>query len=329
MLRRLLALGAGIVIVILLAIGVNSCLDARKERSFENYISDLSAIVNESNQLSGTFFERFTDPAQDVDDVSIGPLIAGDRGTAQTLLGRVENLDVPDELASAQDELVLAFELRRDALADIADRIDDALGTENRDEAFDALALDMKTLLASDVIYERARNDILSVLEEQGVAGSLPRSEFLPPESLDDLLDPAGLAALLSSITSGGSKGGQLSGVALLGVSLDPGGTALSADGLNTVSTEEASTIVAEVQNQGDGPAEGVVVDYELSGASGTSTGEGEIETIEPGETGEAEIPLDSQPATGEELTLTVTAQPIAGEEVADNNELSFPIVFE
>ena len=314
--------------MILLAIGVNSCLDARKQRNFENYVSDLTAIVNESNQLSQNFFERFTDPPRGLDDVSLGPLIATDRGTAQSLLGRVENLNVPDELSDAQSELELAFSLRRDALADIADRIGDALGTDNRDDALDALAVDMKTLLASDVLYERGRAGVASVLEEQGIAGGLPRSEFLPPDSLDQYLDPVGLASLLSSVSSGGGEQ-ELAGVALLGVSLEPGGTSLSADTLNTVPTEEAATIVAEVQNQGDAAAEDLVVSYELSGASGTSSGEGEIATIEPDETGEAEIALDSQPTTGEELTLTIVAQPIAGEEVSDNNELSFPIVFE
>jgi hypothetical protein len=34
--RRLIALGAGILVVILLLLAVRGCLDARKERGFEN-----------------------------------------------------------------------------------------------------------------------------------------------------------------------------------------------------------------------------------------------------------------------------------------------------
>ncbi|MBA2240139.1 MAG: hypothetical protein H0W09_02660 [Solirubrobacterales bacterium] len=329
LLRRLLALGVGVVIVVLLAVGVNSCLDARAERGFETYVSELEEIVDESNQLSESFFERLTDPPPDLDEVSLKPQVASDRGTAENELTRVEALDPPDELADAQLVLEQAFTLRRDALADIAERIADAVGSENRDEALEALVSDMETLLASDVLYERARGEILAVLEEQGLAGDLPQSEFLPPDSVEQYLDAAGLASLLSGIGGETAAGGGLHGLGLLQVSINPSGSALSGDGLNTIPLEGGETIVAQVQNQGDSTEQEVGVTYELSGASGTSEGEATIASIEAGETLDVEIPLSAEPATGEELTLTVMAVPVEGEEVEDNNELSFPIVFE
>lgn len=315
-------------IVILLAIGVRSCLEARAERSFETYVSDLTEIVDESGQLSETFFGRLNDPAPGLDDVEFGAQVAADRGTAQSELERVQRLEPPDELEQAQRVLEQAFVLRRDALADIAERIPDALGSEDRDEALDSLVADMKALLASDVLYERARLEILAELEAQGVAGDLPRNEFLPSDSLEQYLDSAGLASLLSGIGEGGGGGG-LRGLALLGVEIEPSGTALSADGLNTIPLEGGETLIAQVQNQGEQTEQDVGVTYELAGASGTSQGEETVETIEAGETAEVEIPLSAEPAAGEDLTLTVLAVPVDGEEVADNNELSFPIVFE
>ena len=52
----------GVVVLVLLLFAIRGCLDARKERSFENYLRDLSALVTTSNQLSSEFFDRFQDP---------------------------------------------------------------------------------------------------------------------------------------------------------------------------------------------------------------------------------------------------------------------------
>ena len=61
-----------------------------------------------------------------------------------------------------------AFELRRDALAGIADDIPTALGDEGRDDAIDRIAEDMRAFLASDVLFARAQADIQTVLDERG-----------------------------------------------------------------------------------------------------------------------------------------------------------------
>ena len=57
-----MALGVGVLILILLVLGIRGCLNARKERGFENYVRDLDAIVTESKQLSETFFNRLERP---------------------------------------------------------------------------------------------------------------------------------------------------------------------------------------------------------------------------------------------------------------------------
>ena len=131
--RRVIALGVGVLILILLLLGVRGCLNARKERGFENYVSDLGGIVTQSNQLSQDFFGRLEDPPKGLTELQLEAEITTDRGTAESLLQRAEGLDVPDELADAQDELVQAFELRRDGLAGIAEDIPTALGNEGRD----------------------------------------------------------------------------------------------------------------------------------------------------------------------------------------------------
>ena len=48
MVRRAVGAGVIVLLLILIVLGIRGCLDARKERSFENYARDLNAIVAQS-----------------------------------------------------------------------------------------------------------------------------------------------------------------------------------------------------------------------------------------------------------------------------------------
>ena len=52
MVRRAVGVGVIVLLLILIVLGIRGCLNARKERSFENYARDLNAIVAQSEQLS-------------------------------------------------------------------------------------------------------------------------------------------------------------------------------------------------------------------------------------------------------------------------------------
>ena len=140
-----LAIGSGVVVLLLFAI--RGCLDARKERDFENYLRDLSSLVTTSNQLSSEFFDRFRIQAMP-SKIEFQDQLGSSRGTGEDLLKRAEGLDAPDELADAQEDLELAFELRRDGVNSIVEQIRGALGDEGRDDAFTQIALDMRQFLA-------------------------------------------------------------------------------------------------------------------------------------------------------------------------------------
>ena len=45
MIRRTALIGGAVLIIFLLVIGINGCLDSRKDRAFKNYASDVRAIV--------------------------------------------------------------------------------------------------------------------------------------------------------------------------------------------------------------------------------------------------------------------------------------------
>jgi hypothetical protein len=231
-LRRVIALGVGVLIIILLLLGVRGCLNARKERGFENYVTDLSEIVDQSNQLSTEFFARLQDPPANTDELTLEAQIGGDRGSAEGLLQRVEGLDTPDELSDAQIELVTAFELRRDALTGIAEDIPVALGNEDRNEAIERITGDMRTFLASDVLYARGRDDIQAGLSEEGVSGEVPESAFLP-EPVEQWLVRGQLTTVLNAFATGAGAIEGTHGLALLSTTI--GQTPLTADAENPV----------------------------------------------------------------------------------------------
>ncbi len=322
--RRLIAVAAGLLVLILLILGVRGCLDARKEREFENFVSDLNSLVAESQQLSEGFFARLNDP-ENLSELEFEAEVKADRGAAEGLVDRAQNLTAPSELKPAQADLVLAFELRRDGLTAISDEIGTALGDEGSEEAIAEIAEDMQYFVASDVLYRRAKQEIDRVLAEQGIRGEAPESQFLPDI---DWLDETTVAEALAPITGEDKPTSGVHGLGLVvgGTVLQPGDITLTEGTPVTAPAEGDLSLEVQVENQGDSAESDVLVTAEVDGSE---AGEATIDTIEPGTIETAEIPLDLTPSPGDTVTIDVLVTPVPGEEVADNNEASFDVTFE
>jgi hypothetical protein len=327
MLRRVIALGVAILILILILLGIRGCLNAREERGYDNYVSDLSSVVTESNQLSSDFFGRLQEPPNDLDELAIEAEIATDRGTAESQLQRVEGLDTPDELAGAQAELEQAFTLRRDGLEGIAADIPTALGSEGRKEAIDRIVGDMEQFLASDVLYRRAQTEIQEVLTSENIDGQVPDSAFLPQPHAQ-WLDSLELGVILTTFaTDTGAATRGVHGLEVLSAGI--GRTTLTAGTENTIELgNDAPEVVVEVQNGGESQENDVVVSYTLSGGGASIEGEGTIPRLDAQGIEEVTIPLDGEPDTGVPLTLEVEVLPVIGETLFDNNSLTYTVTF-
>ncbi len=325
--RRLMALVVGVGIIILIVIGFKACLDNRKERAFENYNSDLVAIAVESQQLSDDFFKLLGDPGN-LDEAAFRAQVLSDRGTAESLLARVEGLDAPDEVAGAQDDLVTAYELRADGISGIAEQVDTALGTENESDALDQIAVFMRYFLASDVLYQRAREEINTTIDEEDVPVAqderLPEENFLPDDSF---LDVNTLSTAFSGVAIGGECPPGVHGLARVNTVIND--TELTPDALTVVAGGPPYTITVTAENQGDTEETAVPVEAALSGGEETFEGSAEIERIEPGASEDAEIEIDPEPATGQDLTLEVNVLPVCDEQVTENNMATFQVNFE
>ena len=323
--RRLTAFGAGILILILLVLGVRGCLDARKTRAFENYANDLAALVTESNQLSESFFRRMKNPG-DASDLTFEGQVNADRGTAEALLDRAQAIDTPGELTGGHSDIVLAFELRRDALAAIGTQVQTALGDKGSNAATKEIADDMRIFVASDVLFERGRGQVLSAFEAEQIEVGVPESRFLPESP--DYLDPTEVGAALSGLASGTSDPGDDLAHGLGLISTSVAGIALTQGAEATLTAAGSPEVAVEVQNQGEARESDVTVRFSLTGSGPAIKGQESIGGIEPGETQTVTLPISPPPPTGSSLTLEVNVDPVDGEQVSENNEATYTLIF-
>jgi hypothetical protein len=324
--RRALGIGAIIVVLILIILGVKGCLDARKTRGFENYVSDLRAITAQTNQLSGDFFGKLSDPGT-ASPLEFEAEIATDRGTAENLTSRVDSLDTPGELSDAQNELQLAYSLRAQALSGISTQVSKALGNPGpeRTEAITSITDYMQYFLASDVLYTQAQDQIDTELSDQGIDQKAPASVFMTDPSR--WLDPLQVASALSAVSSKNVTAGA-HGTSIVQTIAKPGSVVLSTDTPTTITGSGAPEIDVDVSNEGSANEKGVGVSYSLTGGPQTIEGTTTIATIAAGGVQTAELPIHPQPERNVELTLEVTVLPVPGETITTNNRSTYQITF-
>ena len=325
MVRRAVGVGILVLVLILIVLGIRGCLNARKQRSFENYVSDLTAITTQTKQLSDDFFGRLSDPGN-LSPLSFEAQIASDRGTDEALDARVHALDTPGDLDSAQNQLNLAYDLRSEALAGISDQMKTALGNAGRTEAVNSIANYMQYFLASDVLYSLARGQMNTVLDDQGISEKAPESVFMtdPQRWLDPLEVASALAAVSAHKAASGTHG-----LALLQTTVKPGNVTLDPSTPATVSGGGTPSVDVQVQNQGSVEETNVGVSFQLTGGTQTITGTATIPRISAGAVQTASIPIQPAPDKGKQLNLEVIVQPVPGEQITNNNRSSYALTFQ
>jgi hypothetical protein len=323
LLRRGLALGAGLLVLILLVLGVKGCLDARANRALSDYARNVTEVVDETDQTSKTFFDKLNDPGSLTVTDFVNEVNA-DRSAMDAYAARVDGFDAPGGMGRAQDSLELVYQLRASAMTEIADKMSTALGDVGSEKAMESIAMQMQKLLAADVIYAAVtRPEIDGELETNGIDGSdVPESVFLPEGT--KWLEAEAVSSALGSVNGSSSEATTpgVHGLGLAGTSVN--GTELTAEASTTVSAEETPEVEVTVQNQGESTENGITVSVAVNGGN---TLQQDISTIEAGETGSVAIPLTPAP-TGE-VTLEVDVQTVPGEQVSTNNKASYTVVFE
>ncbi len=142
----------------------------------------------------------------------------------------------------------------------------------------------------------------------------------MPENDPTKYLDEGEIVTLITGASADDATGG-IRGLELVQVQL--GDTTLSPDSTTTV-PDNAREILVQVNNGGEETERAVEVlvtvdDEEISEP---------IPQIEPGATEEAALPLDTLPQPGTEIQIDVLVEPVPGEQVSDNNQASYTVVF-
>ena len=330
MVRRGIAAGVGLLVVILLVLGVRGCLNARKKDAMKTYVRDAAALLQESDQQSSQLFKLLGGSSGGREQaVDIQNQLNTYRVDSQKLVDRARDTSHPGELDKTQRYLLETLGFRRDGLGHIADALPQALADQGRRQGTDKVTADMQAFLTSDVIYtQRFIPNLQEVLKDQDLIGevTVPRSQFLPDIQW---LQPSFVSERVGRLRTGGGGGPAspgLHGDGLGSVSL--GGQALSPGGSASITLTKDLAFQVQILNQGENTETDVQVKVTVGKGGNAINLDGTLDTIAAGETKTVNIALDEQPPTGQNLPITVEVVPVPGEKKTDNNKQTFSAVF-
>jgi hypothetical protein len=328
MVRRTIAIGGAVIAFILIVLLFRGCLDARKERAMEDYVRDTNDLVAQSNAESSRLFDILKTPSGQDQSVDRQNQANELRVDSATLVDRAHDLDVPDQLSTANDYFVESLELRRDALNVVAEQLPGALAQEERRSSTARIAQMMQVFLSSDVLLKsRYKPSLSDALDKEGINATLPTNPQLTFVKDLSWLQPSFVADQIAGIRgSGGSATPGLHGNGLGSVSL--GGVALTPGASATVQLTRDTAFDVQVANQGDSTETDVVVTVTVGQGADATKLEETLPEIAPGETKNVTIPLTGQPPTGQNVPIKVAVKPVPGEQVTDNNEADFTVIF-
>jgi hypothetical protein len=329
MVRRRVAAGVGVVLLIVIVLIVNGCLKSQKTQALKEYNRNVSRIVGESDQqvahplfsaLSGAGAKSALDVEVQIDQLHI---------EAQKQATQAKGLSVPGEMDAAQRDLLLALDLRAEGVAKVANLLRTALGGQAK-QASTPIAGDMENFLASDVVYsQRVAPLIEQTLKGAGVEGqTVASSQFLPNIGW---LEPSTVLSRITGQPASSAQSGALApgthGSALIGASVGAS-TLASEPTLNHVSGGSNPTFTVTVENAGENPETNVTVDVTVTAQGKQLKATRSINSMQAGTKSNVDIPVEKVP-TGVASKIEVYVQPVPGETDTENNKSTYLAIFE
>ncbi len=327
MVRRRVAFGVGVVLLILIVLLINGCLKGQKSQELKDYNREVSTIAAEFDEhVSHPLFEALTDASSKSAlnvEVQVGQL----RVEAEDLATRVKDLKTPGAMSGAQSNLELAFDLRAEAVTKIAGLVPTALGGQGK-QAISQISGALEIFLASDVIYsQRVAPLIQQTLGENGISGlttapsrALPNVGWLEPTTATARITGQATSSSSSPVSSG-SHGSALTGVSVGASALAPEPT------LNHVSGGGSPTFTVNVEDAGESIETDVKVNVDVTAGGKQFKASHVIEKTEPGKTASVDIPVTGIPL-GEAAKVEVEVEKVPGETNLENNKGTYLAIF-
>jgi hypothetical protein len=298
-----------------------------------SYANNVTSLIQGSASISNDFFGVLTGAKGSSSSVGASGVqseLETTANRARNQVSQAQGMDVPSEVSTAQQELLLALRMRADGMSNVARQIQQAL-TGNKD-AITAIAAEMARLYASDAVYkDYAAPEIAGALNAAGIAVGSPNGvQIAQQQFVPDVrwVEPTFVATQLQ--VSYGSSGGKIApgthGHALNSVSV--AGTTLQTGSTNTLPAGQAPTFTLNFTNTGQNTENNVVCKVSAASASGTTvSGQTTLPQTTAGQSYSCQVTLASAPPAGS-AQVTATIAPVPGEKNIANNTLTFQVNF-
>jgi hypothetical protein len=335
--RRLVAVVVAALVLILLFVFVSSCNDRRHKSALADYNLQVSNIGTTSAQTGKSFFDALA-AGGDQSPQELYTQVNSLKSDAQKQLEQAQGLSVPGDMADAQQSLLIALMLRRDALSKIALEIRPALADESdaATRAIEQIAAQNQAFNASDTLYSaRVVPFIKNGLTKADAEGKPADSQFMREISW---VSPAYVAQKLGQPLSsdsgeGNNNSNEPTGPGLHGTGLDAtsyGQTTLNPTVSNRLVYATGTGFSVKFTNQGDNDEFNIKVTLKITRASGGSpmTLTKTVPRLATKESATVELPLNKRPPLDTPVQIQVTVNKVPGEQKTDNNKSTYPSLF-
>jgi hypothetical protein len=314
----------GILLVVVLILWVNSCRADQKTAEYRDYMSDVTKVGADSQQIGTRLNELIFTPGIQVESLQ-GELNGLRQAQSQTVQA-AQRLDAPGPLREQHEELIEALQYRVSGLNGLASGLSQIADETGSEAAGELLAEQSNRLVASDVIWDDSFSaQAQDVMEEQGIGGvDVPDSNFVANEEFSS---PASWKLIVDRLTQPAAASG-LHGNRIAAVQALPGEKELSRTDENTVQASDRLAFEVIVENSGDNQETQIKVTLTIQQSPEPIRKESQIDAINPGDSKSVVFRDLGQVSFGPRTVLRVTVDPVPGEENTNNNTAEYVVIF-
>ena len=328
-LSRLVGLvAAAIFVVVLLVFWIQGCRDEGKRDAYRDYMSDMSQVAEDSEQVGRQLNTLLTTPG--IRQQQLQSRL--DQLAQQQLQGvtRARELSPPGPLREEHQQAVIALEERVSGLRRLQDAFQQTAQRNDREEAGELLAAQMRRFVASDVMWEDLfRIPSVATLRQEGISGvEVPASVFLVTPDLATARAMAPVFDRVRGASTGGTPTG-LHGSNLVQTRALPSGQVLRIDEDNTIVATADLAFEVTVENSGDSQEVRVLVTLRVEQSPRPIVKRATIDIIDAGERKTVVFRnLGQIVQFAQKTNVVVEVAAVPGEQRTQNNSATYPVIF-
>lgn len=331
--RRVVAAGIGLLVIVLLVLGINGCLNSRQEQALKDYNRNVATVVQDANSNADNFFKALAQGGRSSTDVQ--SQINQFRVAAVGQTRRAGALDVPGDMRPAHRNLLLALGLVQEAIGKVAAKLPSALSTDppTAEPAVRSIAGEMQAFTAADVVYNRRTAALIKqVLDDKQIGGqTIQKSEFLQnlgwltPSTVAKRINAQAARGAGDAATTEPLPGLHGHGIISVGVGTQ---TLQPRPAANRIVASSNVTFNVKFANQGDNPETDVRIRIRIRGAGDTITVQKTVDQTLPKAETTVAVPLGQAPPLSSAVTITAEVLPVPGEKNTTNNSQDYSALF-